>query len=190
MPACSKWVANEWRRVWTDICLVLGQSGGVIRLDILDFQVYRTSCITLGLQQQLSGAIMFNGFKFTFAKNRVIMEIVHYGLVYKHLEPLMRDIAGNAANRGYAVSLLGQGAAKCKYSAAAAVFARLSALYEENPCNGLTAYDWELACHRALVLAGSERTEAQPIVDDLIQMNRLVNSEPLFHPPRAGQEKA
>lgn len=120
---------------------------------------------------------MLDGFKFTFAKNRVITELVHQGLVYKQLESVMKDIAGNTANRGFARSLMSQGATKCKYSAAAAVFARLSALYEKNPCNGLTAYDWELACHRALVLAGADRTEAQPMVDGLIQMNRQVNSE-------------
>ena len=133
---------------------------------------------------------MFDGYKATFAKNRVIMELAHQGLIDKRQEPLMKDIAGNMANLQYAVSLLRQRIATCKYSAAAGVFARLSAMYEAKPCNGLTAYDWELACHRAIVLAGAARTEAQPVVDDLIQMNRQVNAEDLFQPPHTSQEQA
>lgn len=66
---------------------------------------------------------MFNGYKAAFAKNRVIMELVHQGLIDKRQEPLMKDIAGNTANIQYAVSLLRQRVAKCKYSAAAGAFA-------------------------------------------------------------------
>lgn len=88
---------------------------------------------------------MFEGIRATFAKNRVLMELAHEGLIDKRLEPLMRSIAGNDANLSYAVELLRQNAVKCKYTAAAAVFARLSVLYERNPINGISAYDWEWA---------------------------------------------
>ena len=129
-----------------------------------------------------TGAKVFNSYKFVFAKNRVIMEIVHRGSVEKHLEKSMIDIAGNAVNRAYALSLLRLGGAKSKYSAVAAVFARLSALYEQSPRNGLTADDWRVACQHALVRAGADLTEADVMVDHLIDMNRQIHSADLLQP--------
>ena len=92
----------------------------------------------------------------------------------------MRDIAGNAANKGYARSVLKLGFVKCKYTAAAAVFARLAVLYSKDPRNGLTDREWKIACKHALVVAGAKNGEAQVIMDELLQMNERIENQPLF----------
>lgn len=126
---------------------------------------------------------MFEITRFTIAKNRVSIELAHEGLIGKEAGSMMSMIAGNRMNMEYAKALLKSGTAKCKYSAAAAVFARIAEAYERNPTNGLTAREWKLACQRAMVRAGANESEVETIVDELIAMNRKVASEPIFRRP-------
>lgn len=119
---------------------------------------------------------MFDTYKVIFAKNRVVIELVGMGLITKAMGNLMQDIAGNDANKNYARSALKLGAAKCKFSAAAAVFARLAVLYSREPCNGLTDHEWKMACEHALVLAGAKGNEAQVAMAYLLEMNQRVDA--------------
>ena len=123
---------------------------------------------------------MFESYKVVFAKNRVMMELIGTGLITKTAGDLMRDIAGNMTNKEYARSTLKLGVVKCKYTAVAAVFARLAVLYSKDPCNGLTDYEWKMACEHALVLAGAKGREAQAVMDELLQMNQRIDNQPLF----------
>ncbi len=125
-------------------------------------------------------AIMFDSYKVVFAKNRVMIELIGMGLLTKTAGNLMRDIAGNPANKDYARSALKLGVVKCKYTAAAAIFARLAVLYSKDPWNGLTDREWKIACVHALVLAGAKGNEAQVVMDELLQMNQRIESQPLL----------
>ena len=114
------------------------------------------------------------------ATNRVIMKLSLSEIIDSERARMMRNIAGNAFNRQYAESLLNQKAANCKYSAVAAMFARLASLYETNPCNGLTKEEWTQACHHALELAGADSHQAAGATEELLEMNRGVNQKDLF----------
>lgn len=122
---------------------------------------------------------MFESYKVIFAKNRVMIELDSNGSITKTAGKLMRDIAGNSANKEYARTALKLGVVKCSYTAAAAVFARLAGLYSKDPCNSLTDYEWKIACEHALGLAGAKDSEAQVVMDELIKMSQRIENQPL-----------
>ena len=123
---------------------------------------------------------MFEAFKVVQAKNRVIIDLVGNGFLDKRSGDLMREIAGNDANRQYATVALKQRLVKCKYTAAAAVFARLAVYYAKEPSGELTDGQWRLACARALGLAGASPEQTEVAMRELISMNERVENQPLL----------
>lgn len=123
---------------------------------------------------------MFEGFKVLLARNQVIIGLLRDSVLEKSKGDLMCEIAGNSANVQYGAGLLQKDLVKCKYTAAAAVFARLAVLYAKNPCNGLTDQDWKFACARALILAGATTEEAVIVMQEFLDMNERVEGEALF----------
>ena len=55
-----------------------------------------------------------------------------------------------------------------KYQCAAIVFVRLQSLYDKNPRNGLTSYEWYLAAIEALIMAGWSEKEALLLNTEMI----------------------
>jgi len=92
----------------------------------------------------------------------------------------MRDIAGNPVNYQYGKGILEKKIASCKFSAIAAVFARIAVYYDTNPTKELTSGEWKLAAGYAMRLAGAEPEEAEIAVDGLMNMNREVISQDIF----------
>jgi hypothetical protein len=115
---------------------------------------------------------MFSAFKYRTAKNFVLMKLSQDGHLAGQTTDLMREIAGNPANLQYGLSMLKSGIAKDKYSAAAAVFARLACLYESSPRNGLTDLEWRIALREAMRLAGASELEIPIVEESLIEMNK------------------
>jgi len=117
---------------------------------------------------------MFEVFKITQAKNSILMELVLHKKLTKEAGDLMREIAGNPENIQYGVTALSTKMANCKYSAAAAMFAKIAAYFELHPINVLTSNEWHAACFHGMVLAGASDEEAESTVMELIEMNRKI----------------
>ncbi|WP_223825123.1 hypothetical protein, partial [Pseudomonas profundi] len=77
----------------------------------------------------------------------------------------------------YATYALKNRLVKCKYMAAAAIFARVAVYSAEDPSNGIS-YHWTTACERAIILSGANDEEASVVMQSLLEMNEQV--QPLF----------
>ena len=84
---------------------------------------------------------MFSGFKYRLAKNKVLMSLEVKGVLSKGKSKLMRDIMYNDMNKELGIDCIKQNLTN-KYQCVAFVFARLQYLYEKNPRNDLSSYDW------------------------------------------------
>ena len=124
---------------------------------------------------------MFEGFKYRLGKNHVLFSLERDGKITKSQRKLMMDISYNVMNRTYGIGLLKSGAAMDKFSAAAAVFARLSVTAQNSPQGPeIDAVMWETAAYEAMIQAGAGHGEAAEIVQGLKQMNRETMDAPLF----------
>jgi len=120
---------------------------------------------------------MFERSKVILAKNSILMELVAHRRLSKEASSLMGKIAGSPENIQYGVDILCNKIAKCKYSAAVGIFARIAVYYEQHPINGLTSYEWKEACLHGMVLAGANHEEAEDAVMGLLDMNREILSQ-------------
>lgn len=118
---------------------------------------------------------MFENSKVIWAINFVTTDLETKGIVSKEQRILMMRIAKNDANLDYGVNALRSKVARDKYSAAAAIFARLSVRYYEEPLgDGITWKDWEFACQNALLASGASPSEAEENSKILIEMNKRI----------------
>ena len=121
---------------------------------------------------------MFETFKVTQAQNSIIMELVLYERFSKKVGILMRNIAGKPENIQYGVTALSTKMASCKYSAAAAMFARIAAHYERHPIDGLTSHEWQAACFHGMALAGAnDDDDGESAAMELLEMHRNILSQ-------------
>lgn len=99
---------------------------------------------------------IFSNYKFVFAKNRVVHDLFALGRISKNEMKLMKCIAGNPANRSYGVTAIKLKFVTEKYTAVAAIFARIAAVaaIDQKLIPADTAENCVLACMRALQLSG------------------------------------
>ena len=98
---------------------------------------------------------MFNGTKYAHAVLVVLNGMKQRGVICRETEKEMGAISIYGVNRAYGVSLIKTGAARDKYSAAAAVFARLYSACKQNPRKdvGIEPFDWQRASLDSLKLS-------------------------------------
>ena len=120
---------------------------------------------------------MFYKLRIRFSKNLIIMHLKSIDFIDKDQEEWMRVISGNNFNISYAADLLKHKAAKCKYTAVAAMFARIAEAYDRKPKYGLTALEWKEASKEALTRSGCTFHETDKLYNQLFKMNRDIHDK-------------
>ena len=116
---------------------------------------------------------MFEGFKYRVAKNHVLLALEQKGLISSGEHEHMKTVSYNKNNKEYGIEALRSGACADKYSAAAAVFARLSIVADRaGSSTNLSSEQWDMACSEAMLNAGAEPYEVEDIVEGLKDMLR------------------
>ena len=82
----------------------------------------------------------------------------------------MRTIAENRMNRKYGAALIHFGGAKCRHSAAAAVFARLASTASRIPEPNTSADRWKAAARIAILNAGASEYESVMVVAEMVRL--------------------